>query len=214
MSALDTEDDHYRQYSIFYLMEGLLLDSESIHGVTTSISYQKHSATPYQIYKMGPLIPFNLFLPAVTKAVKLITNMNDVAVSIYYAVFGAVGGTNSTSAFYYIIGVRVRLLESKSVIALTRLNNISDKIFASNVSVFLGFPVTMRTSEKWATPNETDYSSYFNFNLGMPENDGASLITSKYKPMLFTLALSIINPSMVVESAVFYSKLHYLTHHT
>ena len=160
---------------------------------------------------MGPLIPLNQLIVAVTKTVKLITNMNDVAVSIYIAI---VFNTNSTSALYYAIAFRVRLLESKSVIALTRLNNISDKIFASNVSVFLGFPVTMRTSEKWATPNETDYSSYFNFNLGMPENGGASLITSKYKPMFFTLALSIINPSMVVESVVFYRRLHYLTHHT
>ena len=131
---------------------------------------------------MGPLIPLNQLIVAVTKTVKLITNMNDVAVSIYIAI---VFHTNSTSALYYAIAFRVRLLESKSVIALTRLNNISDKIFASNVSMFLGVPVNVKTNAKWARLNETDYGPYIYFNLGMPGNDTAPLFTSMYKPMLF-----------------------------
>ena len=44
MSALDVKDDYYRKYSFFHLTEGLLLDSESIHGVATSISYEEHSS--------------------------------------------------------------------------------------------------------------------------------------------------------------------------
>ena len=109
--------------------------------------------------------------------------MNDVAVSIYYTAVSFV--PNSTIPLYYKMGLLVRLLESKSVIALTRLNNISDKIFASNVSMFLGVPVNVKTNAKWARLNETDYGPYIYFNLGMPGNDTAPLFTSMYKPMLF-----------------------------
>ena len=52
------------------------------------------------------------------------------------------------------------LLESKSKIALTRLNSISDKIFASNISMFLGVPVTVKTKRKWFMydgSNDKDY---------------------------------------------------------
>ena len=105
--------------------------------------------------------------------------MNDVAVSLYYAIFI---GTNSTGA-YYLTFFRVRLLKSKSVIALTRLNNISDKMFASNVSMFLGVPVTVKTNEKWTRLDDTAY--IFDFKLGTPKNSDGSLFTSKYKRLLF-----------------------------
>ena len=42
--SVDIKDGYYRQHFLFYLMEGLLLDSESIHGVATSISYEEHSS--------------------------------------------------------------------------------------------------------------------------------------------------------------------------
>ena len=37
--SVDIKDDYYRQYSLFYLMEGRLLDCESIHRAATSVSY-------------------------------------------------------------------------------------------------------------------------------------------------------------------------------
>ena len=106
--------------------------------------------------------------------------MNDVAVSLYYAIFI---GTNSTGA-YYLTFFRVRLLKSKSVIALTRLNNISDKMFASNVSMFLGVPVTVvKSSRKW--DEIFDYEPGYRADSPGRYRFDISKFLSEYKRLLF-----------------------------
>ena len=189
MYALDIEDDYYRQYSLFYLTEGRQLDSGSIHGVSTYVSYKEHSTIPYQDYTMSPAVTVVQLRAALTKTVKLITSINDVVILFYYFARGGLNSTykNITSVLYV-----ARLPESKSAIALKRLNSISDKMFASNVSMFLGVPVTVKT-----------YGEWYVFNWKYPGSDYSTkpfltpLVASKYKRMSFRSCTSIHQSTMV-----------------
>ena len=189
-------------------MEGLLLDSESIHGVATSISYEEHSTTLYQIFTLSPPVTFEQLRAAIKKTVKLITSINDVAISFLY--FGRYG-SNSTFRNITKIIYSARLPGSKSAMALTRLNNISDKMFSSNISTFLGVPVTVKTSEKWYV------SDYLNWKWP-GQDDGKEpalpLFTSKNKRMSFTSALLYMVDASPECYDVSYTTVHYLTHHT
>ena len=125
-----------------------------------------------------------------TKTVKVVTNVNEVVVFFINfrrnTTYNRNGSRNITEVYYY-----VRLLESKSEIALTRLNSISDEIFASNVSMFMGGPVTLETKRKWFiydVPNEKDYGDTY-----LSESP-----LSTYKRILFYSCASIHQSMMVL----------------
>ena len=177
--SVDIKDGYYRQHFSFYLMEGLLLDSESIHGVATSISYEEQSTTLYQVFTLSPAVTFEQLRAAITKTVKLITNMNDVVVSLLLD-----NTLNNISKNLTAVYCLARLLKSKSVIALTRLNNISDKMFASNVSMFLGVPVTVvKSSRKW--DEIFDYEPGYRADSPGRYRFDISKFLSEYKRLLF-----------------------------
>ena len=167
-------------------MEGRLLDRGSIHGVATSISYEEHSTIPYQVYKLSPAVTIVQLRAAFTKTVKLIINinMNDVVVS--FPRYPSLNNTISNlSKNYTLVYSRARLPKSKSVTALNRLNSISDEIFASKVSTFLGVPVTMfRSWQKWYEMFDVELDEFGYEKWPGDTDDNQSLFVSKFNRML------------------------------
>ena len=110
----------------------------------------------------------------------MVTNVNDVAVRYTNYLLGpnTTHANFAFSAHIFLIAFSVRLLESKSVIALSRLNSIGDKKFASNVSKFLGVPINME-SKNWTRLTNNTYDSQ------MRGDESLSFGLSKYKRMLF-----------------------------
>ena len=130
--------------------------------------------------------------------------MNDVAVSLLIAFVVDENSTNTV----YLTAFGVKLLNSKSVIALTRLNKISDKMFSSNVSRILGIPVTVKTNVKWTRRNDTYMGLRQN---DYPDENDEPLAARKYKRMLFYYCIAkyqSINPWLL---NLQYFTVHYTT---
>lgn len=106
-----------------------------------------------------------MLLAAVTKTEKVITKMNDVVVSFPFSTVYQSKDSTSTNT-----STVLQLRESKHVIALKRLNSISDKMFSSNVSMFLGSPVTVK-STIWSDNNH---------QWKWPKDENISNVVSKY----------------------------------
>ena len=134
-------------------------------------------ALPYQVFRIGQAVTIKLLLAAVTKTVKLITKMNDVVVTFFIVD----QSKDSTSANTSTV---LQIRDSKSVVALKRLNSVSDKMFSSNVSMFLGAPVTVK-STIWT-------SIYSDFSLdseimSRKKKESYTIFASKYNRISFLI---------------------------
>ena len=153
----------------------------------------------HQYFKVGQAVTIKMLLAAVTKTVKAITKVNDVVVSFPFVT--VYQSRNSTSTNTSTV---LQLRESKQVIALMRLNSRSDKMFSSNVSMFLGAPVSVK-STIWSDNNH---------QWKWPEDENISNVVSKYNRISlcycasnyqFMIVLSVIRNTML------YLTVRYLT---
>ena len=111
-------------------------------------------------------------LAAVTKRVKVITDMNDVVVTFGYFVIVS----NVTRVL-----CNTALRESKSKSALKRLNaSMHDSTFSSNMSLFLGVSLKLAVSD-WSKPGESVYRPEESYLNSSPSSKGQGQYFSRSK---------------------------------